>query len=138
MGKTRRQEPRLRRPVRAFRRSRNGAGAIGARPGPPFYDSGPSDKGIGLQLAYSLGRVGLELLDRCRGGDSARLPDRHEPAGLPCARPLLRQVLKPIAAGLDAARALHDQDSSIFHDFRDLHLLGLADAEHVVRRGVSA
>ena len=25
----------------------------------PFYDRGPNDKGIGLQLAYSLGRVGL-------------------------------------------------------------------------------
>ncbi|HWH75410.1 MAG TPA: nitrate ABC transporter permease [Methylibium sp.] len=27
--------------------------------GQPFYDNGPNDKGIGLQLAYSLGRVGL-------------------------------------------------------------------------------
>ena len=27
----------------------------------PFYDNGPNDKGIGLQLAYSLGRVGLGL-----------------------------------------------------------------------------
>ncbi len=25
----------------------------------PFYDNGPNDKGLGLQLAYSLGRVGL-------------------------------------------------------------------------------
>ena len=25
----------------------------------PFYDNGPNDKGIGLQLLYSLGRVGL-------------------------------------------------------------------------------
>ncbi|HEV6967584.1 nitrate ABC transporter permease [Roseateles sp.] len=25
----------------------------------PFHDAGPNDKGIGLQLAYSLGRVGL-------------------------------------------------------------------------------
>ncbi len=25
----------------------------------PFYDNGPNDKGIGLQLGYSLGRVGL-------------------------------------------------------------------------------
>jgi nitrate/nitrite transport system permease protein len=28
----------------------------------PFYDAGPNDKGIGLQLAYSLGRVGLGYL----------------------------------------------------------------------------
>jgi len=25
----------------------------------PFYDHGPNDKGVGLQLAYSLGRVGM-------------------------------------------------------------------------------
>jgi nitrate/nitrite transport system permease protein len=28
----------------------------------PFYDTGPNDKGVGLQLAYSLGRVGLGYL----------------------------------------------------------------------------
>lgn len=28
----------------------------------PFYDKGPNDKGIGIQLAYSLGRVGLGFL----------------------------------------------------------------------------
>ena len=28
----------------------------------PFYDRGPNDKGIGLQLAYSLGRVGVGYL----------------------------------------------------------------------------
>jgi nitrate/nitrite transport system permease protein len=28
----------------------------------PFFDNGPNDKGIGLQLAYSLGRVGLGYL----------------------------------------------------------------------------
>ena len=28
----------------------------------PFYDNGPNDKGIALQLAYSLGRVGLGYL----------------------------------------------------------------------------
>jgi nitrate/nitrite transport system permease protein len=28
----------------------------------PFYDNGPNDKGLGLQLAYSLGRVGLGYL----------------------------------------------------------------------------
>ncbi len=28
----------------------------------PFYDNGPNDKGIGLQLVYSLGRVGLGYL----------------------------------------------------------------------------
>jgi nitrate/nitrite transport system permease protein len=28
----------------------------------PFYDNGPNDKGIGIQLAWSLGRVGLGFL----------------------------------------------------------------------------
>ncbi|MCD8512074.1 MAG: hypothetical protein LRY63_00530 [Nitrincola sp.] len=28
----------------------------------PFYDRGPNDKGIGIQLAHSLGRVGLGYL----------------------------------------------------------------------------
>ncbi len=28
----------------------------------PFYDNGPNDKGLGIQLAYSIGRVGLGYL----------------------------------------------------------------------------
>ena len=28
----------------------------------PFYDNGPNDKGLGIQLAYSIGRVGLGFL----------------------------------------------------------------------------
>jgi len=32
---------------------------IAANLASPFYDKGPNDKGVGLQLAYSLGRVGL-------------------------------------------------------------------------------
>jgi nitrate/nitrite transport system permease protein len=33
--------------------------AIATQLSSPFYDNGPNDKGIGLQLAYSLGRVAL-------------------------------------------------------------------------------
>jgi nitrate/nitrite transport system permease protein len=33
--------------------------AIWAQLSDPFYDNGPNDKGIGIQLAHSLGRVGL-------------------------------------------------------------------------------
>jgi nitrate/nitrite transport system permease protein len=33
--------------------------AIATQLGSPFYDNGPNDKGIGLQLGYSLGRVAL-------------------------------------------------------------------------------
>src|SRR4051812_3787390 len=28
----------------------------------PFYDNGPNDKGLGIQLGYSIGRVGLGYL----------------------------------------------------------------------------
>src|SRR3954468_4210754 len=28
----------------------------------PFYDKGPNDKGLGIQLGYSIGRVGLGYL----------------------------------------------------------------------------
>jgi nitrate/nitrite transport system permease protein len=31
----------------------------------PFYDNGPNDKGIAIQLAHSLGRVGLGFLIAC-------------------------------------------------------------------------
>ena len=34
-------------------------GAIASNLASPFYDNGPNDKGLGLQLAHSLGRVGL-------------------------------------------------------------------------------
>ena len=27
----------------------------------PFYDNGPNDKGVGIQLAYSIARVGDRL-----------------------------------------------------------------------------
>lgn len=36
--------------------------AIWAQLSDPFYDKGPNDKGIGIQLAHSLGRVGLGFL----------------------------------------------------------------------------
>lgn len=35
---------------------------VGKHLASPFYDNGPNDKGVGLQLAYSLGRVGLGYL----------------------------------------------------------------------------
>lgn len=38
------------------------AAVIAQHASAPFYDNGPNDKGIGLQLAYSLGRVGLGYL----------------------------------------------------------------------------
>ncbi len=41
----------------------------------PFYDKGPNDKGIGIQLAYSIGRVligySLAILVACRLASSS-------------------------------------------------------------------
>jgi nitrate/nitrite transport system permease protein len=38
------------------------ADAVAKNLASPFYDNGPNDKGLGLQLAHSLGRVGLGYL----------------------------------------------------------------------------
>ena len=42
----------------------------------PFYDNGPNDKGLGIQLGYSIARVGPRLSSRRDRRDPARLPDR--------------------------------------------------------------
>lgn len=39
--------------------------AIGKQMADPFYDNGPNDKGIAIQLGHSLGRVGLGFLLAC-------------------------------------------------------------------------
>jgi nitrate/nitrite transport system permease protein len=53
----------------------------------PFYDNGPNDKGIGIQLAHSLGRVGWAFCWPA-GGHSAGLRDRHVAAAAQGARPV--------------------------------------------------
>ncbi|MES9412732.1 hypothetical protein ABEQ88_12380, partial [Cutibacterium acnes] len=68
----------------------------------PFYDNGPNDKGIGIQLAYSLGRVGL-------GGGAAGLPAGDVAADAACAQSLHPDLEAHFPAGLDAAGALHHQ-----------------------------
>jgi nitrate/nitrite transport system permease protein len=62
----------------------------------PFYDAGSNDKGIGIQLAYSLGRVGLGLRAGRAGRDSARVRDRALAAIHRALDPFI-QVLKPIS-----------------------------------------
>ena len=46
-------------PNRAFPTLAQMGSAIVTQLSSPFYDNGPNDKGVGLQLAYSLGRVAL-------------------------------------------------------------------------------
>jgi nitrate/nitrite transport system permease protein len=79
----------------------------------PFYDNGPNDKGIAIQLAYSLGRVGLGFLIAC----AVAIPMGF----LIGMSPLLRrafdpfiQVLKPISPLAWMPLALYTiKDSSI-------------------------
>ena len=79
----------------------------------PFYDNGPNDKGIAIQLAYSLGRVGLGFLIAC----AVAIPMGF----LIGMSPLLRrafdpfiQVLKPISPLAWMPLALYTiKDSSV-------------------------
>jgi nitrate/nitrite transport system permease protein len=110
-------------------------GAPGTELSNPFYDAGPNDKGIGIQLGYSIGPGADRLLPGRAGRDPARLRDRHVAADVQGARSLHPGAAADLAAGLDAAGAVHIKDSNISADLRDLHLLDLADADqHRLRR----
>jgi nitrate/nitrite transport system permease protein len=69
----------------------------------PFYDNGPNDKGLGIQLAYSIGRVGLGYLIACIVAIPLGLPDRHVAAAEQGARSVHPGAEADLAAGLDAA-----------------------------------
>ncbi len=43
----------------------------------PFYDKGPNDKGVGIQLAYSLGACADRLFPGGDRRDPDRISDRH-------------------------------------------------------------
>ena len=67
--------------------------------------------------------------------DPDRISDRHVAADQPRARSVHPGPQADLAARLDAARALHHQGFRPVGDLRDLHLLGLADADqHRLRR----
>ena len=85
------------------------AGAKSAMPGPldigakliehlrrPFYDNGPNDKGLGLQLIYSLGRVGLGYLLAVLVAVPAGFLIGMSPLAYRALDPFI-QVLKPIS-----------------------------------------
>src|SRR5215471_11894188 len=94
----------------------------------PFYDNGPNDKGLGIQLAYSIARVGAGYLLAVIVAIPIGVPHRHVAADEPRARSLHPGAQADLAARLDAARALHHQGLRSLRDLRDLHLLALADA----------
>ena len=105
----------------------------------PFYDNGPNDKGVGIQLAFSIARVCGRLSARRAVRDPDRLPDRHVAADEQGARSVHPGAEADLAARLDAARALHHQGFRPVVDLRDLHLLAVADDDqHRVRRRLGA
>jgi hypothetical protein len=105
----------------------------------PFYDKGPNDKGIGIQLAHSLARVAVGFLLAVLVAMPLGFVIGMSPLLYKALRPLHPGAEAHLAAGLDAAGALHHQGLVISRHLRDLHLLDLADADqHRLRRGLGA
>ena len=75
----------------------------------PFYDRGSNDKGLGIQLAYSIARVMIGYLLAVAVaipiGFLIGMSRHHEPG----ARSVHPGAQADLAARLDAARALHHQ-----------------------------
>jgi ABC-type nitrate/sulfonate/bicarbonate transport system permease component len=103
----------------------------------PFYDNGPNDKGIAIQLAHSLLRVGLGFGLACLVAIPLGFVIGMSPLLRRAFDPFI-QVLKPISPlAWMPLGALHHQGLVDQRHLRDLHLLGLADAgEHGVWRGL--
>ena len=79
----------------------------------PFYDKGPNDKGIGIQLAYSLGRVGLGFLLATLVALPVGFAIGMSPLLLQALNPFI-QILKPISPLAWMPLALYTiKDSSI-------------------------
>ncbi|MEI7429201.1 MAG: nitrate ABC transporter permease [Betaproteobacteria bacterium] len=79
----------------------------------PFYDNGPNDKGIGIQLGHSLGRVGLGFLIAVAVALPLGFAIGMSPLLLRALDPFI-QVLKPISPLAWMPLALYTlKDSSI-------------------------
>jgi nitrate/nitrite transport system permease protein len=79
----------------------------------PFYDNGPNDKGIAIQLAHSLGRVGLGFLIACLVAIPLGFVIGMSPLLYKAFDPFI-QVLKPISPLAWMPLALYTiKDSSI-------------------------
>jgi nitrate/nitrite transport system permease protein len=79
----------------------------------PFYDNGPNDKGIAIQLAHSLGRVGLGFLFACLVAVPLGFVIGMSPLLYRAFDPFI-QVLKPISPLAWMPLALYTiKDSSI-------------------------
>ncbi len=102
----------------------------------PFYDAGPNDKGIGIQIGYSLYRVLAGYFLAALVAIPLGFLIGMSPVAYKALNPFI-QVLRPISPLAWMPLALFIiQDSEATRDLRDLHLLDLADADqHRVRRG---
>ncbi|MBL8383753.1 MAG: nitrate ABC transporter permease [Burkholderiales bacterium] len=81
--------------------------------GNPFYDNGPNDKGVGVQLAHSLGRVGLGFLIAALVAIPLGFVIGMSPLVYQALNPFI-QVLKPISPLAWMPLALYTiKDSSI-------------------------
>jgi nitrate/nitrite transport system permease protein len=79
----------------------------------PFYDKGPNDKGIGIQLVHSLGRVGMGFLLACAFALPLGFLIGMSPLMYKALDPFI-QVLKPISPLAWMPLALYTiKDSSI-------------------------
>ena len=79
----------------------------------PFYDKGPNDKGIGIQLAHSLGRVGLGFLLATLVAIPVGFAIGMSPLLFKAFNPFI-QVLKPISPLAWMPLALYSlKDSSV-------------------------
>ena len=75
----------------------------------PFYDNGPNDKGLGIQLGYSIARVGLGYLLAVIVAIPLGFLIGMSPLDQQGARSVHPGAEADLAARLDAAGALHHQ-----------------------------
>ena len=95
----------------------------------PFYDRGSNDKGIGIQLGYSVGRVLIGYLLAALVAVPLGFLIGMSPTVYRALDPFI-QVLKPISPLAWMPLALFTlKDSSVLGHLRDFHLFVVADAD---------
>ena len=93
----------------------------------PFYDNGPNDKGVGIQLAYSIARVLIGYLLAMLVAIPVGFLIGMSPLMSKALDPFI-QVLKPISPLAWMPLALYTiKDFEPVGDLRDFHLFAVAD-----------
>ena len=93
----------------------------------PFYDRGTNDKGIGIQLAYSIARVLTGYLLALAAALPIGFLIGMSPLMARALDPFIRDPETHFTARLDALGPLHHQGLEHFGDIRHLHLLSVAE-----------